>query len=174
MASIILVDDYILARIVSSSPFSLLMVQRDDHRPCGFTSLYHGALGFQTLRREACKKTKCRLRQTTSHSSPLDACQGDVSCKLNQPFLLFDLSNLIFCRWRTFRYIKNVENYYSLPKSKMFMLNIYIIYNINMIIYIYIYYIYIYIYIYICTFLTKAACCRNIEIVLHPTILSHI
>ena len=27
---------------------------------------------------------------------------------------------------------------------------------------------------FICTFLTKAACCRNIEIVLHPTILSHI
>ena len=26
---------------------------------------------------------------------------------------------------------------------------------------------------FICTFLTKAACCRNIEIVLHPTILSH-
>ena len=25
-----------------------------------------------------------------------------------------------------------------------------------------------------CTFLTKAACCRNIEIVLHPTILSYI
>ena len=27
---------------------------------------------------------------------------------------------------------------------------------------------------FICTFLTKAACCRNIEIVLHPTILSYI
>ena len=27
---------------------------------------------------------------------------------------------------------------------------------------------------FICTFLTKAACCRNIEVVLHPTILSHI
>ena len=27
---------------------------------------------------------------------------------------------------------------------------------------------------FICTFLTKAACCRKIEIVLHPTILSHI
>ena len=26
----------------------------------------------------------------------------------------------------------------------------------------------------ICTFLTKAACCRNIEIVLHPTTLSYI
>ena len=40
--------------------------------------------------------------------------------------------------------------------------------------YIYIHtYIYIYIYIrFICTFLTKAACCRNIEIVLHTTTLS--
>ena len=27
---------------------------------------------------------------------------------------------------------------------------------------------------FICTFLTKAACCRNIEIVLHPTTLSYI
>ena len=27
---------------------------------------------------------------------------------------------------------------------------------------------------FICAFLTKAACCRNIEIVLHPTILSYI
>ena len=40
-------------------------------------------------------------------------------------------------------------------------------------------YIYIHIYIYIlfrfiCTFLTKAACCRNIEIVLHTTTLSYI
>ena len=26
----------------------------------------------------------------------------------------------------------------------------------------------------ICTFLTKAACCRNVEIVLHPTTLSYI
>ena len=30
----------------------------------------------------------------------------------------------------------------------------------------------IYMFRFICTFLTKAACCRNIEIVLHPTILS--
>ena len=29
-------------------------------------------------------------------------------------------------------------------------------------------------YRFICTFLTKAACCRNIEIVLHPTTLSYI
>ena len=27
---------------------------------------------------------------------------------------------------------------------------------------------------FICTFLTKAACCQNIEIVLHPTTLSYI
>ena len=27
-------------------------------------------------------------------------------------------------------------------------------------------------FVFICTFLTKAACCRNIEIVLHPTTLS--
>ena len=51
----------------------------------------------------------------------------------------------------------------ELPYLNSYMLS-------NICIYIYIY-MYIYIYIYI---LTKAACCRNIEIVLHPTILSHI
>ena len=35
------------------------------------------------------------------------------------------------------------------------------------------FYIYICLY-FICTFLTKAACCQNIEIVLHPTTLSYI
>ena len=41
--------------------------------------------------------------------------------------------------------------------------------------YIYRIYIYIwYIYHFICTFLTKAACCQNIDIVLHPTTLSYI
>ena len=34
--------------------------------------------------------------------------------------------------------------------------------------------LYIYIYIYIYVYLTMAACCRNIEIVLHTTILSYI
>ena len=37
--------------------------------------------------------------------------------------------------------------------------------------YVYTYFVYI-LFRFICTFLTKAACCRNIEIVLHTTTLS--
>ena len=79
--------------------------RRNYCRPCSITSLYHGAPWCQKKRGETCKKAKYKLLQATSHSSLLVACQGDVSRKLNQPFLLVDLFNFNFCCWRTFRYI---------------------------------------------------------------------
>ena len=46
---------------------------------------------------------KNNITQTISHSSPLLTHQGDVSCKLNLPFLLVDLFNFNFCCWGMFR-----------------------------------------------------------------------
>ena len=64
---------------------------------------------YHDFRGEACKKTKYRIRQTTSHSSLLVARQGDVFRKLNQAFLLVDsLSSNFYC-WRSFNNIYSIS-----------------------------------------------------------------
>ena len=58
--------------------------------PCSIM-MHHG---FSS--KEAARKQRYRLRQTTSHSSLLVARQGDVSRKLHQAFLLVDSFNFNF------------------------------------------------------------------------------
>ena len=55
--------------------------------------MHHGLRSKEARR---ARKKKYRLRQTISHSSLLVARQGDVSCKLNQAFLLVDSFNFYF------------------------------------------------------------------------------
>ena len=51
------------------------------------------------VKRQGVQKTKYELPQATSHSSLLDARQGDVSGKHNQEFLLVDsFSSSFYCR----------------------------------------------------------------------------
>ena len=52
--------------------------------------------GFRSKEARRARKQKYRLRQTTSHSSPLVDCQVDVSHKLNQAFLSVDSLNFNF------------------------------------------------------------------------------
>ena len=56
--------------------------------------MMHQGFGSKEARRAV--KQKYRLRQTTSHSSLLDARHGDISRKLNQVFLLVDSFNYNF------------------------------------------------------------------------------
>ena len=52
--------------------------------------------GFRSKEARRAEKQKCRLRQTTIHSSLLAVSQGDVSGKLNHAFLLVDSFNFSF------------------------------------------------------------------------------
>ena len=60
--------------------------------PCSII-LHHGHRSKEARR---ARKQKYRLRQITSHSSLLVACQDDISRKLNQVFLLVDSFNFNF------------------------------------------------------------------------------
>ena len=52
--------------------------------------------GFRSIEARRARKQKYRLHQTTSHSSLLDARQGDVTRKLNQALILVDWLNFNF------------------------------------------------------------------------------
>ena len=60
--------------------------------PCSIM-MHHG---FRSIEARRARKQKYRLRQTTLHSSPLVARQGDVFRKLNQAFLLVESFNFNF------------------------------------------------------------------------------
>ena len=58
------------------------------------STMMHNGFRSKEARRE--RKQEYRLRQITSHSSLLVARQGDITCKLNQTFLLVDSFNFNF------------------------------------------------------------------------------